>query len=304
MLQRQTTQCCTALVVVCFRFFLSRRHRSVRCWAKLSRLPWSGTWNQWPLPKPWREQVRKKLAKQRIGALHAACVIWFTNVGVSSDGQFFPTTAYSTETVVHKHSWRPCLRPCWWCRPFSCWPQCSNTFPNCLWVPSSWLPFWNWSNCTKRCFSGTWNVVISWCFPVWCCDHGVFGGRSRIGGWYFSAIIVGQVSNDQTKDLGDAHGCHAVNSAVGVWNHWHCGTSRIESKPRHSCHKQHLVEWPHVGCVTGTRIAIVKVFQDLSFASAATFREVITETVQVADPNVIVIDASQINDVCECGRLI
>lgn len=53
--------------------------------------------------------------------------------------------------------------------------------------------------------------------------------------------------------------------------------------------------------VMRARIAIIKVFQDLSFASAATFSEVIAETVEVADPDVIIIDSSSINEVDGSG---
>ena len=53
--------------------------------------------------------------------------------------------------------------------------------------------------------------------------------------------------------------------------------------------------------VTSTRIAIVKVFHDLSFASAATFHEVITETLDTADPDIIIVDSSSINDVDGSG---
>jgi len=120
-------------------------------------------------------------------------------------------------------------------------------------------------------------------------------------------MIVGQVSNGQSKDLGDAHGHHARQQTPSGYEiidivEQAASNRNLDTRDTNNT-SLNGPTLPVVGGggVTGTRIAVVKVFQDLSFASAATFREVITETVQVADPDVIVIDASQINDVDGSG---
>jgi MFS superfamily sulfate permease-like transporter len=58
---------------------------------------------------------------------------------------------------------------------------------------------------------------------------------------------------------------------------------------------------PRSSSVTSMRIAVVRLFNDLSFASATSFREVVGETVKAVHPAVIVIDAKSVNDVDGSG---
>ena len=76
------------------------------------------------------------------------------------------------------------------------------------------------------------------------------------------------------------------------------------SNPRHhhdDVRHASLNGQPRPSTLTSSRIAVVRLFNDLSFASAASFREVVEETVAVADPAVVVIDATSVNDVDGSG---
>ena len=51
----------------------------------------------------------------------------------------------------------------------------------------------------------------------------------------------------------------------------------------------------------GTNIAVIKLFNDLSFASATAFVEAVEETVSLADPAIIVVDSAAVSDVDGSG---
>ena len=58
---------------------------------------------------------------------------------------------------------------------------------------------------------------------------------------------------------------------------------------------------PRSPVIVNARVALIRIFNDLSFASAASFREIVMETVEQADPAVVVIDSQSVNDVDGSG---
>jgi MFS superfamily sulfate permease-like transporter len=65
--------------------------------------------------------------------------------------------------------------------------------------------------------------------------------------------------------------------------------------------KTSLNSTARMAALPDSRVALIRVFNDLSFASAASFREMVVETVEASDPAVVVVDASSVNDVDGSG---